>query len=334
MIITRTPYRLSLFGGGTDYNPWFQEHGGLVIALGMAHYCYLTVRYLPPFFEHHSRIVYSQIENVAKNQEITHPSIRGCLEYLKISQGLEIHHDGDLPARSGIGSSSSFTVGLLHALHALQNRTSSATQLSLEAIEVEQVLLKESVGIQDQIMAAHGGLQVIEMKAGEEWTIRDLLLSPDYLKYLESHILLGFSGINRIAEQYAHAKLENIKQGKKTEELSSIHALARESLQLFSHQESLEAIGQLLDKSWQFKRRLAEGISAVWMDDLYQIALRSGAFGGKLMGAGGGGFFFFLAPPEKHEKIRQALPQIKVWPPFKIDWMGSQVIFSGLSTKM
>ncbi|MBP0021224.1 MAG: kinase [Cyanobacteria bacterium SBLK] len=333
MIITRTPYRLSFFGGGTDYNPWFEEHGGLVIAVGIAHYCYLTVRYLPPFFEHRSRIVYSKIESVAKNQEIIHPSVRGCLEYLKISDGIEIHHDGDLPARSGIGSSSSFTVGLLHALHALHGRMRSSEQLALEAIEVEQVLLRESVGIQDQIMAAHGGCQFIDMKPGGKWTINNVLLPADYLKELESHILFGFSGISRLAERHARAKVDNIKRGKTTEELKGIHALAREALHLFSQQASFEAIAELLDKSWHLKCRLAEGVSASWMDDLYQTALRAGAFGGKLMGAGGGGFFFFIAPPEKHQKIREALPQIKVWVPFQIDHGGSQVILYNPSPK-
>ena len=149
MIITRTPYRLSFFGGGTDYNPWFEEHGGVVLAVGLAHYCYLTVRHLPPFFaDHSSRIVYSKIESVNDRAEIQHPSARGCLQFLQIQEGVEIHHDGDLPARSGLGSSSSFTVGLLNALHALENRIVSPNDLAKQAIEVEQQVLKESVGIQ------------------------------------------------------------------------------------------------------------------------------------------------------------------------------------------
>ena len=327
MIITRTPYRLSFFGGGTDYNLWFEENGGLVLAVGLAHYCYLTVRYLPPFFKHRSRVVYGKEENVMNNKEIQHPSVRGCLEYLNISDGVEIHHDGDLPARSGIGSSSSFTVGLLHALYSLKQRMRSPRQLAEEAIDVEQNWLKESVGVQDQIMAAHGGFRIIELGPDANWKIKNMLLPKEYIKDLEDHLLIGFSGLSRNSEQHAKNKVENIKLGKTIEELQSINAIAEEALQAFQQQAGFDEIGRLLDQSWQFKRRLADGVSADWMDDLYEIALRNGAFGGKLMGAGGGGFFFFIAPPNKHQKIRDALSKIKVWVPFKIDNTGSQVIF-------
>ena len=327
MIVSRTPYRLSFFGGGTDYNPWFKKNGGLVLAVGLAHYCYLTVRNLPPFFGHRSRIVYGKEENVMNNHDIIHPSVRGCLEYMKISEGVEIHHDGDLPARSGLGSSSSFTVGLLHALYALKQQMKNPRQLAEEAIDVEQNWLKESVGIQDQIMAAHGGFRIIEMGPDATWTLKNMLLPKEYLKSLEDNVLLGFSGISRMAEQHAKNKIENIKQGKINEELQTIFSLAQEALQAFQDQVGFDEIGRLLDQSWQCKRRLAEGVSADWMDDLYQTAIRNGAYGGKLMGAGGGGFFFFLAPPNKHQKIRDALSQIKVWVPFKIDHTGSQVIF-------
>ena len=327
MIISRTPYRLSFFGGGTDYNPWFEQNGGLVLAVGLAHYCYLTVRYLPPFFSHKSRIVYSKIESINEISEIQHPSVRGCLEYLNITEGVEIHHDGDLPARSGLGSSSSFTVGLLHALYALKQQMVSPRQLAEEAIDVEQNWLNESVGIQDQIMAAHGGFQIIEMGPDANWNTKNMLMPKEYLSSLEDHVLLGFSGISRMAEQHAKIKVDNIKRGKTNIELQTIYALTQEALQAFQNQAGFDQIGQLLDQSWQCKRRLAEGVSSDWMDDLYQTAIKNGAFGGKLMGAGGGGFFFFLAPPNKHQQIREALSQIKVWVPFKIDYSGSQVIF-------
>ena len=327
MIISRIPYRLSFFGGGTDYNAWFEENGGLVLAVGLAHYCYLNVRYLPPFFSHKSRIVYSKIESINEISEIQHPSVRGCLEYMKISDGVEIHHDGDLPARSGLGSSSSFTVGLLHALYALKHQMVDPRRLAEEAIDVEQNWLKESVGIQDQIMAAHGGFRIIEIGPDANWNVKNMLLPKEYLKSLEDHVLLGFSGISRLAEKHAKDKVENIKEGKTTEELQTITALAQEALQAFQKQSGFDEIGRLLDQSWQCKRRLAEGVSCDWMDVLYQTAIHNGAFGGKLMGAGGGGFFFFLAPPNKHQQIREALSQIKVWVPFKIDYSGSQVIF-------
>ena len=219
MIITRTPYRLSFFGGGTDYNPWFEENGGLVLAVGLAHYCYLTVRYLPPFFEHQTRVVYGKEENVMNNHDIRHPSVRGCLEYLKISDGVEIHHDGDLPARSGLGSSSSFTVGLLHGLYALKQQMESPRRLAEEAIYVEQNWLKESVGIQDQIMAAYGGFRIIEMGPDAKWNVKNMLLPAEYLKSLEDNVLIGFSGISRMAEKHAKNKVDNIKLGKTNKEL-------------------------------------------------------------------------------------------------------------------
>lgn len=327
MIITRTPYRLSFFGGGTDYNAWFESNGGLVMAAAIARYCYLTVRRLPPFFEHKSRIVYSVIESVHDHKDINHPAVRGCLSYLGVEEGLEIHHDGDLPARSGIGSSSSFTVGLLHALHGLRGRMIDKQELAEQAIHVEQSVLHESVGVQDQIMAAYGGLQILALGPGAKWQTRELLAPDDYLRDLEEHVLMGFSGISRTADQHAKAKIDNMRQGKTTSELKEIQATAAEAVDLVKQQAEIARLGQLLDKSWKLKRRLAEGLSTGWMDDLYNTALRAGAYGGKLMGAGGGGFFFFLAPPSRHEAIKNALPQIKVWVPFKIDSSGSRVIF-------
>jgi D-glycero-alpha-D-manno-heptose-7-phosphate kinase len=180
VIITRTPYRLSFFGGGTDYNAWFEENGGTVLAAAIARYCYISVRRLPPFFEHKTRVVYSHIESVQDHAAIQHPSVRGCLSYLDFGEGLEIHHDGDMPARSGIGSSSSFTVGMLHALHGLQSRMVDKRELAEQAIHVEQELLGESVGVQDQIMAAYGGFQIIELGRGPKWQTRELVAPTDY----------------------------------------------------------------------------------------------------------------------------------------------------------
>ena len=192
---------------------------------------------------------------------------------------------------------------------------------------MEQNWLKESVGIQDQIMAAHGGFRIIEMGSDATWILKNMLLPKEYLKSLEDNVLLGFSGISRMAEKHAKNQVENIKKGVTTNELHSINAIAVEALQAFQKQAGFDEIGRLLDQSWQLKRRLADGVSADWMDDLYQTAIRNGAYGGKLMGAGGGGFFFFIAPPNKHQQIREALSKIKVWVPFKIDHTGSQVIF-------
>jgi len=330
MIISRTPFRLSFFGGGTDYNAWFEHHGGKIVATTVPYFCYLSVRSLPPFFEDHiSRVVYSKIESVKDNKQVGHPSVRGCLEYLGITTGVEIHHDGDLPARSGIGSSSAFTVGLLHALYGLKEKMINSRNLAIQAIEIEQKKLGESVGIQDQIMAAYGGLRIIEMGPGNDWNVKPLVIPQDYQSELESHVLLGFSGISRFAEKHAEAKVRNITEGKTVSELQEIASIAEDAIQAFIRQDDMSRIGTLLDASWKLKRRLADGVSAQWMDDLYDVARQNGALGGKLMGAGGGGFFFFLAPPEKHPKIRKALSQIKVWVPFKIEPVGSQLIFYG-----
>lgn len=327
MIITRTPYRLSFFGGGTDYNAWFEENGGTVLAAAVARYCYISVRRLPPFFEHKSRVVYSHIESVREHSAIQHPAVRGCLEYMDCNEGLEIHHDGDMPARSGIGSSSSFTVGLLHALHGLQARMVDKRELAEQAIHVEQKLLGESVGIQDQIMAAYGGFQIIGLGPGANWQTQEVVTSEDYLKNLQSHVLMGFSGISRTADQHAKAKIDNIRQGTTISELREMQAIATEAVQLVKRKAAIQELGRLLDISWQLKRRLAAGLSSDWMDDLYRSALAAGAYGGKMMGAGGGGFFFFLAPPDRHQVVKDALPQVKVWVPFEIDFSGSRVIF-------
>ena len=203
----------------------------------------------------------------------------------------------------------------------------SPKQLAEEAIHVEQNLLGESVGVQDQIMAAHGGFRILKLGPGPMWSVKEIILPQDYLLALEQHVILGFSGISRTAEQHAKSKVENIKHGKITDELQAINGFAQEALKAFQGKASFDQVGRLLDQSWQQKRRLAVGVSEDWMDDLYSTAIRHGAFGGKLMGAGGGGFFFFLAPPNKHEKIRNELSKIKVWVPFKIDLTGSQVIF-------
>jgi D-glycero-alpha-D-manno-heptose-7-phosphate kinase len=331
MIITKTPYRLSFFGGGTDYRPWFEKNGGTIIASTIARYCYISIRQLPPFFEHKSRAVYSDVEMVESNSEFSHPSIKNCLSYLKIEEGLEIHYDGDLPSRSGIGSSSTFTVGLLNGLHALQYEMRSNKQLAAEAIHVEQNLIQEEVGIQDQIMASYGGLRIIEMGPGVGYSVKPLFVAPDYLKALEDHILLGFSGISRFSMGFAKAQIDNIENGESNERLRTIQSLAEEALVLFREHACLEDIGRLLDKSWSMKRKLTKGMSNDIIDDVYETAKKKGAFGGKLMGAGGGGFFMLLAPPHKHDAIKAALPNIKVWVPFKMDQDGSQVIFHNVS---
>ena len=271
-------------------------------------------------------IVYSNVELKNKISEINHPSVRACLEYKNIFNGLEIHYDGDLPARSGIGSSSSFTVGLLKALSCYKNETISNVEIAKQAIFIEQNKLNESVGVQDQIMAASGGYQIITIDKENTWKTKNILLSNDYIKELESYILFGFSGISRLADKHAKKKIENIKNKKTDNELHKIMDIAKEAKVIFESMGDIKKIGALLNQSWQEKKKLANGVTNNYIDDIYNVALSKGAFGGKLMGAGGGGFFFFVAPPKYHKRIKDSLPAIKVWVPFKVYFNGSTTI--------
>lgn len=325
MIVSKTPYRLSLFGGGADYSAWYNENPSKVISAAMNHYCYIHVKHLPPFHEHPIRIAYSKIENVHSVDEIEHPSIRACLKYLNITEGISIGHEGDLPARSGIGSSSSFTVGLLNALYKYKNIQKSQSEIAQDAIHVEQNIIGESVGIQDQIMAAHGGLKIIDM-SNQGWKVNDIKVSSDYINNFENHILLGFSGISRFSEVQARKQIENIKQGTSLDILKKMQSWTNVAIEGFESEMDISLIGGILNETWRLKRRLAEGVSTDDIDTIYNKAIKAGAYGGKLMGAGGGGFFMFIAPPDKHEEIKQQVKQINVWVPFKFDHDGSQII--------
>ena len=327
MIITRTPYRVSFFGGGTDYNSWYREKTGLVVTAAIDKYCYISLRPLPPYFDHKTRAVYSKVESVTNNEDIQHPAIMHCLKYMNMTDGLEIHHDGDLPARSGIGSSSSFTVGFLNAIHALRYQMVTRDQLAREAIEVEQVQIKEAVGIQDQIIAAHGGFQAIKMGPGDHYEASPIILPPDYMREFERNVMLGFTGIHRTAAEYAEEQIQNIQSGSSSKPLNEILAIAEEGLSLFRNQSSFASIGALLDKSWQMKRKLGSNVTNPFIDQAYEAAIKAGAYGGKLLGAGGGGFMMFMAPPERQAAIRAELKKINVWVPFKIAPVGSQVVF-------
>jgi len=326
MIITKTPFRLSLFGGGTDYPAWFENNPCKVISAAMANYCYVHLRELPPFFDNKYRFAYSKVQFVNNIDDIEHPSIKACLEYTDIEQGLSISYDGDLPARSGIGSSSSFTVGLLNALYTLKGQIISKEELAKKAIYVEQNIIGENVGIQDQIMAAHGGLRIIEMGPGSNWESKPLVIDDKILDEFEDNVMLGFSGVSRQAEIQAKKQVDNIKQGKSDLYLHSMMSLTEEAEKVFTGKFDIKTVGNLLDAGWHLKRNLAEGVSDGWIDDIYNQAKQSGAYGGKLMGAGGGGFFFFLVPPSEQERFKQKMNQIKVWVPFQFDKKGSHII--------
>lgn len=325
MIISKTPYRLSLFGGGTDYPAWYEKHPSKIISAAMAHYCYISLKKLPPYFEHANRIIYSKIETVNDISEIDHPSVRECLKYYGIPNGISISHDGDLPARSGIGSSSAFTVGLVNAIKTYLRQPNHAYVLAKDAIDIEQNYIGESVGVQDQITAAYGGLNVIELTK-DNTKVLSLDVSFDYEYTLEKHVMLGFSGIDRLSDVHAKQQVENIKSGKSEKYLKKISDLSDDAYHAFLQEESMKQIGALLDMQWHYKRQLTNDITTEYIDNIYEKAKASGAYGGKLMGAGGGGFFMFLASPEKHDIIKQAIPEINVWVPFKFDYSGSTII--------
>jgi D-glycero-alpha-D-manno-heptose-7-phosphate kinase len=324
MVITRTPFRISFFGGGTDYPPWYRKHGGAVLATTIDKYCYITCRALPPFFEHKHRIVYSQIENVINLNEIKHPSVRAVLNWSKVVDGLEIHHDGDLPARSGLGSSSSFTVGLLHALNALNGKISSKDWLAKSAIDVEQNIIGESVGSQDQISAAYGGFNFIEFKRDNSFDVSPVIINAERKLELHSHLMLFFTGFSRIANEIAKSKIQNFEN--KESELLRMREMVDEAMDLLlNSQKPIEGFGELLDLSWRYKRELSERVSTPEIDQIYSIAKNNGAIGGKILGAGGGGFMLIFAPPEKHEKIRTALINL-IHVSFDFEDSGSRVV--------
>ncbi|MGA2248657.1 MAG: kinase [Verrucomicrobiota bacterium] len=327
MIISRTPFRISFFGGGTDYPAWYRQHGGSVLATTINKYCYLTCRYLPPFFEHRIRVVYSKIENCQKPEEIQHPSARETLRFLKIGRGVEIHHDGDLPGRSGMGSSSAFTVGLLNALYALQGRAVGKKQLASESIHIEQERLHEMVGSQDQICAAYGGLNRINFSPNGEFSVQPMTLTHGRVEELNAHLMLFYTGIKRTAATVATTFVPSIQE--RAALLNKMRDCVERGCDILNSKADLAPFGDLLHEAWQAKRELSDKISNDSVDAAYQAARAAGARGGKLLGAGGGGFLLFFAPPSKHTHIKKQLSKL-IHVPFKFEFGGSQVIFYDL----
>ena len=324
MIISRTPYRVSFFGGGTDYPAWYRQHGGAVLAAGIDKYCYLTCRHLPPFFEHRIRVVYRQIETCTSADEVSHPVVREALRFMKIDRGVEIHHDGDLPARSGMGSSSAFTVGLLHALHALKGEMPTKHQLAKEAINLEQNVLGETVGSQDQTVAAHGGLRHIRFQTDGEIEVSPLVLPTGRVTELKSNLMLVYTGIVRTAADVAQSYVPGIES--KRRQLRIMKEMVDEAIEILTGGVNLIAFGELLHEAWLAKRSLSAEVSNPEVDALYASALEAGAVGGKLTGAGGGGFLLLFVPPECQADVIQALSGC-IHVPFEFETGGSQIIF-------
>jgi len=323
MIITKTPFRISFFGGGTDYPAHYKEYGGQVLATSINKYCYITCRVLPPFFDHKYRIAYSTIENTRTIDEIVHPAVRGVLNHLGVSKGLEIHHDGDLPARSGLGSSSSFTAGLLNAVHAINGRMISKYDLAMQAINIEQKVIGEKVGSQDQVMAAIGGLNHVLFNTDESIDVRPVVISDEKKNTLNDHLLMFFSGITRDSQSITTQKINSITS--KPRDVIMLGEMVTEALSILAAPDGdLLDFGRLLDEGWKCKRSLSNNISNDTIDQIYKIGIDNGAIGGKLMGAGGGGFICFFAPPEKHQSIKNALSSF-IHVPFKFEKGGSTI---------
>ncbi len=324
MIITRTPFRISFFGGGTDYPAWFQEHGGVVLATAIDKYCYISCRHLPPFFSYKHRIVYSQTEIVREIAEIKHPAVKAVFEWAGVEKGMEIHHDGDLPARSGLGSSSAFTVGLLHALSALRGRYMSKEKLAATAIFIEQKMIREHVGSQDQISVAFGGFNRIEFHPNDTFDVSPVILSGERFEELENHMMLFFTGFSRIASDIAKTKIDNFK--KCEIELKAMKAMVDQAIHILQDPDvSIDEFGKLLDENWKFKRGLSDRVTNPEIDKIYKDAKDAGALGGKILGAGGGGFLLLFVKPELQLQVRKCLHNL-IYVPFEFDNSGSQVI--------
>jgi D-glycero-alpha-D-manno-heptose-7-phosphate kinase len=324
MIICRTPYRISFFGGGTDYPGWYRAHGGAVLATTIDKYCYLSCRFLPPFFAHRLRVVYRQIETCQSAEEVSHPAVRETLRFLKIDRGVELHHDGDLPARSGMGTSSAFTVGLLHALHALRGEMATKSQLARESLHIEQDVLQETVGSQDQVMAAYGGFRHVRFHPTGEISIDPLILPPSRVAELKSHLMLFYTGIARTAADVARSYVVDLEARRR--QLRIMKELVDESIDILSSGMDVRAFGDLLHEAWQAKRSLSPAVSPPEIDALYDRARAAGALGGKLTGAGGGGFLLLFVEPDRKPAVLRALDGA-LHVPFEFESSGSQIIF-------
>ena len=324
MIITRTPFRISFFGGGTDYPIWYREFGGAVLSTAIDKCAYITTRWLPPFFEYHSRLSYSRLENVNENRAIEHPSVRACLQYLGIEEGIEIHHVADLPARTGLGTSSAFTVGLLLSLYALKDKMRDKHALTADAIHVEQELLREAVGSQDQVSAAYGGFNRINFNVDGSIDVNQVLTSRERLAALENHCALYFTGFSRTASEIAKEQIRMTPHKKR--ELDLMFQMVNEAEAIVTNpNRSLDEFGHLLHESWQVKRTLTGNITNSALDEIYEAGRSAGALGGKLLGAGGGGFMLFFVPPERRQELRRRLKNL-LCVPFGFSNRGSHVL--------
>ncbi len=325
MIISQTPVRISFLGGGTDFPEHFSRHGGAVLSTTVDKYCYLTVSYLSDFFDYRIKVSYSKTELVHRVSEIEHPAVRACLEFMGISSHVEINYFSDLPARTGLGTSSSFVVGLLNALYAYRSSRVSAKRLAAEAVRIEREMIGESVGFQDQYAAACGGFNYIEFKSAGEARVEPVICCPEALQEMEDNLLLFYTGIQRYSDTIQKRHVQAL--GDNTAYLKNMSSLAAQGRDLLGKgKEKLGDFGRLLGESWKIKKSLGTGVSNPQIDAMYDAALSAGAVGGKLLGAGGGGFLLLYAEPPAQALVRRALSSL-LEVDFRFENQGSQIVF-------
>ncbi len=324
MIISRTPFRISFFGGGTDYPQYYHKHGGSVLLTTINHYCYITVHKLQPFFAHRFKASYAQTETVLHPRQFQHPLIRECLLLLNIKQGLEISHVADLPGRTGLGSSSSFTVGLLRALHALREDRVTAEDLAREAIEIERQRVGDAGGHQDQYAAAYGGFLKVDFLKDGGVTVHKVALAANCIRQLEANLLLFYTGVEQTSSEIAAEQIQ--KTSKNIYTLQAMREMVEEAEGLLKNGNDLDSFGRLLHRSWMLKKRLATRISNSMIDEVYTLGMRAGALGGKILGAGGRGFMLLYVPGKRQQAVRSALRSLREVPLSLTD-DGSSVIF-------
>ena len=323
MIITKTPYRISLFGGGTDHPSWYKKHGGEVISFAIDKYCYISTRVLPPFFDHKYRIAYSKVETVNDFKKILHPVVREAIRKFSPNLSLEIHHDGDLPARTGIGSSSAFTVGLINSLLLLQDKLISSRELANEAIELEQIDLMENVGSQDQIACTLGGMNYIEFGGNLNWEATPIALSSDFQESITDRIVMIYTGITRMSSDIQANLLIDLE--KKLTTMQRTVELTRECRKIFEEKGDLDLIGDMLIESWSLKREMNNLAITPALDDVWEKAKSAGALGGKVLGAGGGGFCMFWVKENGREEFLNNF-NLGTYVPVQISKTGSECI--------
>ena len=328
MIITKTPFRMSFFGGGTDMESFFNEYGGAVLSTTFDKYCYVNVRHSPPFFDYTSEFSYSKIERVTGVDEIMHPAIRNAMQMLDMDE-IRLTYEADLPARSGLGTSSSFAVGMLNAFYALKGKYADARKLADEAIYLERVLCNEAGGWQDQVAAAFGGFNRIEFKDGR-YDVYPVIIAPERKAKLNNNLLMFFTGFSRFSSDVQ--KANGLDKSSKIAQLKEMYSLVGDAEKVLTDKHSnLDEFGRLLDYTWKLKRQTGAAVSTDSIDSLYQRGMDAGALGGKLLGAGGGGFLVFYVQPELQDKVKEALSDL-LYIPFKFEEGGSRVIYYAAET--